>query len=190
LVRDQQTEKRSYKLRLARGFLFCGCLAEQVARAGFYSAIDVEIDTFKEKFKTITPLTVINKQKANFWLECNFNDAAFQLEYYANTQRFTDYVGDYVIRNDTIWAKLPILLDGRGMVPKIYESYFQGKVKNRDTIVNWRMIKPFPKANKNLNQEDLRFLTKPHKLYFIESKELLGLDSLYQQRLKEQKISQ
>ncbi len=155
---------------------------------GLYNTVDVEIDTFEQKFKTITPLIVLNTQKASFVLECNFNDAALRLEYYINTRRFTDYVGDYVIHNDTIWAKLPILLKGRGEIPKIYESYFQGEIKNRDTIVNWRMIRPFPKANRNWNKEDFKHLTKPHQLRFLESKELLGLDSLYQQRLKEQEI--
>jgi hypothetical protein len=154
---------------------------------GLYSAIDVEIDTFEERFKTITPLIILNHQKSILTFELNFNDAAFRLEYYANTRNFTDYVGDYVIRNDTIWAKLPILFNGRGMIPKIYESYFQGEIKNRDTLVNWRMIRPFPKINRNLN-EDFEFLTKPHQLGFIESKELSGLDSLYQQKLKEQVI--
>jgi hypothetical protein len=154
---------------------------------GLYSAVAVEIDTFEQKFKTITPLNILNNQKATMTFECNFNDAAFLLQYYINTRLFTAYVGDYVVRKDTIWAKLPVQFYGRGMIPKIYESYFQGEIKNRDTIVNWRMIRPFPKVNRNWN-EDFEFLTKPHQLYFIESKELLGLDSLYRQRLKEQEI--
>jgi hypothetical protein len=145
------------------------------------------MDTFKEKFKTLTPLMILNNQKAMLTDEANFNDVAFHLEYYINTRHFIDYVGDYVIRKDTIWAKLPILFYGRGEVPKIYESYFQGELRNRDTIVNWRMIRPFPKANRNWNEESFRHLIKPHQLCFIESKELLGLDSLYQQRLKESK---
>ena len=152
---------------------------------GLYTTIDVEVDTFEQKFKTLTPLIVLNTQKAIFVLESNFNDVALSLEYYINTRRFKDYVGDYVVRNDTIWAKIPILLSGTGEIPKIYESYFQGEIKNRDTIVNWRMIRPFPKANRKLNEESFRHLIKPHQLRFIESKELLGLDSLYRQRLKE-----
>ena len=155
---------------------------------GLYSAVAVEIDTFEQKFKSIIPLNILNNKKATMTLEANFNDVAFRLEYHVNTRLFTAYVGDYVIRNDTIWAKLPILLNGRGMIPKIYESYFQGEIKNRDTIVNWRMIRPFPKANRNWNDEGFKLLIKPHQLHFIESKELLGLDSLYQQRLKEQEI--
>jgi hypothetical protein len=153
---------------------------------GLYSAIDAEIDTFEEKFKTIIPLIILNNQKAILINEAYSHNATLHLKHYF-VHNFTDYVGDYVIRNDTIWAKLPILFNGRGMIPKIYESYFQGEIKNRDTLVNWRMIRPFPKINRNLN-EDFEFLTKPHQLGFIESKELSGLDSLYQQKLKEQVI--
>jgi hypothetical protein len=153
---------------------------------GLYNTVALEIDTFEQKFKTIIPLVILNNQKATLTDEANFNDVAFRLEYYVNTRLFTSYVGDYVIRNDTIWAKLPVLFYGTGMIPKIYESYFQGEIKNRDTIANWRMIRPFPKADRKLNDISFRNLTKPHQLYFIESKELLGLDSLYRQRLKEQ----
>ena len=156
---------------------------------GLYSAIASEIDTFQQKFQTITPLMIVNNRKATLTYEINFNDAAFRLSYYINTRRFIDYVGDYVIQHDTILAKLPIMFYGTGMIPKIYESYFQGEIKNQDTIANWRMIPPFPKANKKLNEDGFKYFKKPHQLYFIESKELLGLDSLYRQRLKERENS-
>jgi hypothetical protein len=153
---------------------------------GLYSAVDIEIDTFEEKFKTITPLIVLNTQKNILINYAYSHDAALHLKHYV-VHNFIDYVGDYVIHKDTIWAKIPIILDGRGGIPKIYESYFQGELKNRNTIVHWRMIRPFPKANRNWNDESFRHLTKPHTLCFIESKELLGLDSLYQQQLKASK---
>ena len=151
---------------------------------GLYNTIDVEAEAFK-KLKPYRPLIVLNTQKSIFMNEINFNDIALRLEFYTKFLRFMDDVGDYVIRNDTIWAKIPISLNARGMTPEIYETYFQGEIKNQDTIVNWRMIRPFPKANKNWNEESFEVLTKPHQLHFIESKELLGLDSLYRQRLKE-----
>jgi hypothetical protein len=153
---------------------------------GLYNTLDVTMDTLEEKFKTLTPLIVFNTQKAMLIEKGYFNDVALRLEGYTKVPNFIDYVGNYVIRKDTIWAKLPILMLGRGEIPEIYESYFQGELKNRDTIVNWRMIRPFPKANRNWNAEIFTHLTKPHPLYFIESKELLGLAT----ELKELNISE
>ena len=176
-----------YKVRKISGIDLSTIQADTTFRLrsdGLYSTIDVEADAFK-KLKPYRPLIVLNTQKSIFMNEVNFDDTALRFQDYARFPRFLDDVGDYVIRNDTIWAKIPIALYGRGMTVLVYETYFQGEIKNRDTIVNWRMIRPFPKAIKSLNEESFEVLTKPHQLQFIESKELSGLDSLYRQRLKE-----
>ena len=179
-----------YKVRKINGIDLSSIQADTTFKLrsdGLYNCIDTLVydDIPKEKFERSTPLTVLNIQKAILGSQRRFNDIHFHLEGYNKFPRFTDYVGDYVIHNDTIWAKLPIVFNGRGGMVILYESYFQGEIKNRDTIVNWRMIRPFPKVNRDWNAEVLDQLQKPHQLYFIESKELEGLDSLYQQRLKE-----
>ena len=93
-------------------------------------------------------------------------------------------LGNYRISNDTIFASnLPISLLARGGRIKSYPANFRGIIKNSDTITDWQMIKPYPKANARLN-DYFEFELKPKLLYFIESKELLGLDSLYQHNSK------
>jgi hypothetical protein len=157
---------------------------------GLYTVKDNAISIYdgKPKPKVYSPLIFLNKKKVLWTVNVvSYDDSDLKLSSYLDYPNFTDAIGDYVVRNDTIWAKIPITLKGRGAALNAYESYFQGEIKNRDTIINWHMIPPFPKANRKWN-DNFDFLIKPNQLYFIEGKELLGLDSLYQQRLKEQEI--
>jgi len=91
--------------------------------------------------------------------------------------------GNYIVRNDTIYANIPIALDGNNWlgwyIYKPYECSFQGYIKNQDTIVDWHLVKPYPNIKIKENYMDL---VEPRMLYFIESEELLGLDSLYKAR--------
>ncbi len=154
---------------------------------GLYTHAHGEFINVGERHKIHRPLILLNRKKAikeNVGSCTDYRD--LQLITYFSWPRFTDGVGDYVVKNDTIWVKTPIELNGAGMTPFLYEAYFQGEIKNRDTIVNWHMIPPYPKADRKLNNY-FKDLVKPTELYFIEGKELLGLDSLYQQRLKEAK---
>lgn len=137
-----------------------------------------------QHYAIYSPLIFINPKQV-IWQNGlgYFDNKALSLTNYIDYPNFEKFVGDYVFNNDTLLAKIPITLYGGGMRQKIYEAYFQGVVKNKDTILNWRMIPPYPKANERLNG-NFHFLKTPHMLHFIESKDLSGLDSLYQQKKK------
>jgi hypothetical protein len=155
---------------------------------GLYSLYETSAGQKGERYKTYSPLIFLNSQKVKWGIyggSYNFDD--LKLSTYRKYPFSANDVGDYVVHDDTIWAKIPVDLYGRGGLMTTYEVYFQGGLKNRDTIVNWHMIPPYPKVRK-MEKENFKFLLKPNMLYFIEGKELLGLDSLYQQRLKEQVI--
>ncbi len=158
---------------------------------GLYSLYDDDakgrLDTNKYKrFAVSRPLIFINENKA-FWHNHigYFDNQALHLSNYEMLPQFDIFIGDYVIRNDTIIAKLPVILNVGGGGLSTYEAYFEGVIQNSDTIIDWHIIPPYPKVNMKFNN-DLHFLKTPHILTFIESKELLGLDSLYQKRLREE----
>lgn len=103
------------------------------------------------------------------------------ITYFQNLKSFKNIVGTYTIENIKIKASLPIQLYVWGMRLKTFTAHFEGTIKNRDTILDWKMVPPYPKAPKKFNN-DFKELLKPKLLYFIESNELSGLDSLYRQR--------
>ena len=55
--------------------------------------------------------------------------------------------GVYKISNDTITAKLFLLYVGKGLVKYYSETNFRGIIKNKDTIIQWHMVEPYPKKN-------------------------------------------
>lgn len=114
----------------------------------------------------------------------DFSDLS--IEYYTKFREFPKSVGSYSIIGRTITADVPIGLYVWGMRVKLFEAHFTGTLKNSDTILDWRMVPPYPKAPKKFNG-DFKDLIAPKMLYFMESKELLGLDSLYRQRLREER---
>ncbi len=161
----------------------------EIRSDGLYSLCDASTSTNSEKpvnYYIYSPLVFLNDSVGRWKNYAGYyNDEPLRMDFYTQLgKHFEIGVGRYVLSSDTLFAKLPITLYGGGMRQQIYEAYFQGTLKNRDTIVDWHMIPPYPKANRRLN-DDFDFLKTPHMLYFIESKELLGLDSLYQvQRYK------
>lgn len=156
---------------------------------GFYNTYDISIMPCGEKinqhYTIYAPLIIISNKNAVYQNGADKGNTLSTLDFYSNLNDFSEVVGGYSIKNNTITAHLPLVLFVRGMRTKIFQAHFRGTIKNRDTIINWRMIPPYPDAPKKFNN-DFKDLTAPKLLYFIESKELSGLDSLYQQRLKEQ----
>jgi hypothetical protein len=185
------TNCNTYKVHRISGIDLNSIQADSAALIrsdGLYNFSNLEAGYYGDKYKIYSPLIFLNRRKALWKSHAGFyNYNALRLSGYFNYPHSTDHIGDYVVRNDTIWAKLPILLSGIGGVLITYEAYFQGKLKNRDTILDWHMILPFPNADKKMN-DNFEFFIKPNMLYFMEGKELLGLDSLYRKRLDEQEI--
>ncbi|MEO6189062.1 MAG: hypothetical protein ABIO44_00570, partial [Saprospiraceae bacterium] len=55
---------------------------------------------------------------------------------------------------------------------------FKGYIKNRDTIIDWKMVAPFPKKV-NLKWNEIFTQNKlPKTLYFMKNNAIRALDSL------------
>ncbi len=138
-----------------------------------------------DHYKIYSPLLIINDTALRWGNYVGyFDNQPMTFEFYEQFlgKHFESRVGKYLLRNDTLLAKIPIILYGRGRRQEIYEAYFEGIVKNRDTILSWQMIPPYPQANEKWN-DGFQFLKTPHMLCFVESEELLDIDSLYKERL-------
>jgi hypothetical protein len=158
---------------------------------GLYSLYDTTLlggchQRSYEHYEMYSPLIFLNNRNL-LWANGggSQNEVFLKIDSYKQV-RFPEQEGVYRINKDTIWAKLPVTLVKRGSLMRSYMACFKGNFKNQDTILDWHMIPPYPNANRRLN-DDFQFLLSPHLLHFIESKELLGLDSLYQQQLRAKK---
>lgn len=154
---------------------------------GVYSTYNTSVSKgnleVKADYFTYNHLNVINSDNIIYSNGIGSYDNHFlKIKSYQNR---IPMLGSYKIISDTIHAfDIPISLMAWGGKLKIYHANFIGIIKNTDTIVQWRMISPYPNANKRLN-DNFKFELTPKLLYFIESKELLGLDSLYKIKLTE-----
>jgi hypothetical protein len=88
---------------------------------------------------------------------------------YNTVQRSLNCWGVYEVRNDTILAIIYLNYTGMWFKRKQTRlSYFQGVIKNTDTIQGWRMVPPYPEfAQKyEMNKKFFEDLTTPKDLYF------------------------
>ncbi len=158
--------------------------AVKLRRDGLYSVYDTSVlqngERVNEHYKVNKLLNIVNDSLIHCENFSGYTDyRALSLNHYKSYRvDYRDGLGRYIIKNDTIFAKTIIILKGAGGTQNLHEAYFQGIVKNKNTITNWKMVRPYPNANLRWNYDNFKHLTKPHTFYFIESHELLGLDSL------------
>ncbi len=165
---------------------------KSIRKDGLYNTFDTlplstwernDLKNESNKYVTNNDLIFINSKNCEY----NYNGASYDssnltLKNYDNILIPNhNYINDYVITGDSIKAYISIGLNIRGMRNKHYKALFQGIIKNQDTILNWQMVKPYPKIKYKFN--DIEELIRPKLLYFMESKELLGLEALYQRKL-------
>ena len=157
---------------------------------GLYNTYDTSLMPCGERidihYNIYSPLYILNERNAIYLNKLGDKGTLISsLSYFKNLKYFQDIVGTISMKNTKIEATLPISLHVWGMRLKTFEAHFEGEVKNQDTIINWHMVVPYPKAPKKFNG-NFKDLITPKLLYFIESKELSGLDSLYKERSTEQ----
>jgi hypothetical protein len=159
-------------------------------RDGIYNTYDTTKApcglTNNELYVSYSPLLIVNNNCAMYLFFVGAHDNA-QLHlkyYYSNKYPIIKYaVGSINMSDVIITATLPIDLYMADMRLKEFQVHFEGTIKNKDTILNWHMIPPYPRAPRQSNH-NFKHLIAPKLMYFIESKELLGLDSLYQATLQ------
>ena len=91
--------------------------------------------------------------------------------------KFNYLWGNYITVGDSIYAYTQLEMFIRGGRLKPFYANFSGYIKNRDTILNWRMVRPYPKVNPEWNQNFINDTT-PRMLYFIKNDAVKCLDTL------------
>lgn len=86
-------------------------------------------------------------------------------------------LGEYLIIGDSIYAYTPFQMSIGGGRFKPFNANFSGYIKNKDTILNWRMVPPYPDVDPKLNNYFVNDTT-PRTLYFIKNDAVKCLDSL------------
>jgi hypothetical protein len=71
--------------------------------------------------------------------------------------------GIFEIIGDTIKAYIDFVYYGPPTIIRL--TTFQGILKGRDTILDWHMVEPFPKLNKNLKEGYSHLMTEHRMLY-------------------------
>jgi hypothetical protein len=75
--------------------------------------------------------------------------------------------GVYNVDKDTIHAIIYLEFKGKGFKStSVVQCYFEGFIKNKDTILNWRLVEPYPKVSTFANEGQLEFLKTPTDLFF------------------------
>lgn len=79
--------------------------------------------------------------------------------------------GEYKIIGDSIFASIPTVFILGGMRYKQLKNpaHFRGYIKNRDTILDWHIIPPYPLRMRKFIREQNAFLITPHVLYFMHN---------------------
>lgn len=146
---------------------------------GYYSAYD---SFSKNSFIntnppciSLYPLVFIKKNRLFFLGTCVTYDAFQRCDFYKKIK--TNYIGNFVIKGDSIFAYTPTEFNVWGMRGKPYYTNYSGYLKNSDTIINWRMIPPYPNVDLRFN-ECFYNDTIPRKLSFIKTDAVKCLDSL------------
>ena len=158
---------------------------------GLYSTYDTSSmpcgERRMEHYKIFSPIYVLNSSKAIYLYQLGDRGVELSsLAYFKNFKHIENNVGTLHTYQAVIKASLPIQLYVWGMRLKTFTAHFEGTIKNRDTILDWKMVPPYPKAPGKFNN-DFKDLLRPKLLYFIENKELAGLDALYQNSVSDKK---
>lgn len=159
---------------------------------GLYSTYDTSRmpcgERRMEHYKIFSPIYILNDSNAVYLSGGgDMGTSLSSITYFQNLKSFQNIVGTFSIQEEKIKASLPVELYVWGMRLKKFIAHFEGTIKSRDTILDWKMVPPYPKAPKKFNN-DFKELLKPKLLYFMESKELSGLGSLYQNSVSDKSM--
>ena len=76
--------------------------------------------------------------------------------------------GVYQIKDDTIKAIIYITYLGRFLhgTTQLLQSNFEGHLQNKDTIIGWHLVPPYPPLAMSINENYFKFLSTSRNLYF------------------------
>lgn len=141
---------------------------------GFYSGIDTT-----DHYYTSIQQTIFNKEGRVFISGFNtINECVYTCDYYKFIKNKDEKMGYFTFKNNEIHAYLPVNIFTSGMAFKKYYSYFKGSIKNKDTITDWKMVKPYPTIVDDwvLELPNNQSLFKPKTMHFIKTEAVKCLE--------------
>lgn len=102
--------------------------------------------------------------------------------------------GVYEIKADTIKAIFYFMYYQRSRTTptKHFQTYFEGIIKGKDSILNWRMVPPYPlpiNPNSLWNRQNLEAFMTPKNLGFKKVNVQFNFDTLWIDRFKDKKYN-
>lgn len=146
---------------------------------GIYNTYDTSLlfsgKKRNEEFVTDGEVIFFNNGRTVKMNNVTIDSIAFHINYYKGIT--SKILGIYLIKGDSIFVHTPIFLYHRGKTIKYHNVHFRGIIKNRDTILDWKMVPPYPDVDLRLN-DYLKKYTTPKMLYFIKNDAIRCLDSI------------
>lgn len=149
---------------------------------GFYNTLDTVKITYNcdAKGKTgnqiYTSINQVILYNNNIYVSPGgtVDDSPFMCEHYKwvadwNKEHKEEFFGSYTIKNDSIYAYLPVTIKTWGMISRKVKCNYRGYIKNKDTIVDWKIISPYPKGMSKFIRENNKDLFEPQTLYFVKT---------------------
>jgi hypothetical protein len=138
---------------------------------GIYNPLDTSLMYNGEKYNehyTVANIYFFNRAGLAYNIRGGWVDSSFmECESFKVTR--PEKIGAFYIVKDSIFAAIPTTIVRRGMVYRNYIAYFKGRLKNRDTIVDWKIIPPYPVKKSELLKHQNKDLLEPRTLYFIKN---------------------
>ncbi len=166
---------------------------EKIRTDGMYRSINDSIIDDSGKVKLITPVRIAFSKKNGFYYETNGRFRNCYYNYDDIDSLYTNFVSSpcgawswdkkmnaksiFTVHNDTVYAYCSKEYFIPGMIIKAYYVNYSGVIKNKDTILNFRMVPPYPEVNLKFN-ECFYIDTIPRTLKFFKTDIVNCPDSL------------
>ena len=146
---------------------------------GIYNTYDTSLTHRGDRSNeiSVTDVFIVFIKKNKIFRDgcCTIDSIAFQPEFYKRLD--SAWIGTYMIKRDSIFAYIPTGLYKYGGMTRTLNANYSGYIKNRDTIIDWKMVPPFPDVNPKANGNFI-YHTTPRMLYFIKNDAVRCLDSI------------
>lgn len=146
------------------------------------------LDTFKpsldnrrmnEMCQTIDMLIFLDEERVCYdHNKCYSGMPDFQCEFFTHDAK--KVTGHYKIVGDSIYADVTTRFRKNGYKNEYLQTHYSGYIKNRDTILGWKIVPPYPKVSVRFNNDYVKD-TAPKTLYFVKYERVAEVDDILKQ---------
>ncbi|MBL7712748.1 MAG: hypothetical protein JNL13_09800 [Chitinophagaceae bacterium] len=156
-------------------FSFCNCYSQKVSKEVFSRNFIFDngyfIDTFLLKRNSTNDINFLKSSvyifftKSSSVMLCNLGISdtdSSNFECLTKRILLKDFYGvswgKFNVEKNIIKVHFCYQFFSTGLKLKYFDAYFEGIIRDETTIINWRMVAPYPNVNKRLNDnyEDLK----------------------------------